>query len=713
MNPVLERVVEGFSTLDVAPEVRSAAIQHLERWLGNDEFVPYRSQIEGLIERRAWDVLLDAFYQVVPFGTGGRRGPVGIGPNRINPWTITTSVQGHVDYLQLRYPDEDLRVVIAYDVRVYRDRSGSYDPARPNPVLGLSSRDFAELAARVYAANGVEVIIQRRGDPRYVSTPELSYAIRRLKAHAGLNISASHNPPDDNGGKFYNQLGGQEIPPDDEAMVNQVEKVDEVLCLSWQKAKDSGFLRPFPDEVHTDYIGHIANRSKVSTRSAVVVFTPLHGTGIGTVLEVLRNTGFVVHPVAEQCTMDGDFPTVPFRAPNPEVPRAFDLAIQKADAINADIALATDPDADRIGCVVRHQGAWRFLTGNEIGTLVAYHALSRGKFPNKPIVIQTEVTSGFIARMSRGMGAEVIDHLLVGFKYIGDCLKQLDELGRIGTIHGTLEDFAMGVEESHGVLITPYLRDKDSAGGGLYLAELASVAKDEGKTLVDVLEGLWQEHGYVGNRLVSTVMRGAVGRNRIAAIQDSFRERPPTTIGGLAVTAMHDRRDPAGIFGRITSQTDAASRDVLVFELGDVAKVILRPSGTEPKNKAYVEVRGTRGVANLPAEQARVEAEATRLANAFVDEMLSRVNISFPAFVHGISDLVAVENKVAFAKTVLPALIQRIEGGEAVDPWLDEQLKGFGKDARRLVDQAVAKFLKDGGTSESTATELRKLFALT
>lgn len=712
MNPLLERAIEGFSTLKVAPEVRVSAQKHLERWLTDEPFVGYRPQIEALVERGAWDLLLDAFWQVIPFGTGGRRGPVGIGPNRINPWTIATSVQGHVDYLRERSPGKALTVVIAYDVRVYRDRSEQYDRARPNPVLNLSSRDFAELAARVYTANGVRVHLQGRGDPRYVSTPELSFAIRHLGADAGLNVSASHNPPDDNGGKFYNHLGGQEIPPDDEAMVARVEQVKEVKLLSWQRAKDSGALLPLGEDVHEAFIAHVASRSLTDARSARIVFTALHGSGIGTVYEVLGRIGFDIASVAAQATQDGDFPTVPFRAPNPEVPRAMDLAVEQATASGADLVLATDPDADRIGAVVRHQGGWRFLSGNEIGAIVVHHALAHGRTPGAPIVVQTEVTTGFIARMARAMGAQVVDHLLVGFKYIGDALRQLEETGRYGEVTGTLDDFAVGVEESHGVLVTPHIRDKDAAGGAVYLAEAASLAKAQGRTLVDVLEDLWKEHGYVGNQLVSTVMRGAVGRDRIQAIQRSFRERVPEAIGGLPVTAFHDRRDPHGPFGPIKSETDAASRDVLVFELGEHARVILRPSGTEPKNKAYVEVRGQRGVTDLAAERARVEAEAKRLAEAFVDEMLGRVELGFPAWVHGVSDLVPVEGKIAFASEIVPELMRRLRANEGVDPWLDEQLAALGKDARRLVDRAVARLLEAPG-HEDVAGELRPLFALT
>jgi phosphoglucomutase/phosphomannomutase len=710
----LKRAIEGFDRLGVSSDAKASASAHLERWLDGDEFVAFRPQIEGLIQRGAWDLLLESFYQLIPFGTGGRRGPVGVGPNRINPWTIATSVQGHVDYLRDRFPRvAHLGVVVAYDVRCFRDRNGLYDPVRPNPLLGMTSRDLAELAARVYAANGVRVHIQRRGDPRYVSTPELSFAIRALRAEAGLNVSASHNPPDDNGGKFYNDVGGQEIPPDDEAMVARVEQVTQVHLLSWQKAKDSGMLATLSDEVHRGYLHEVASRSLAPSRSAKVVFTPLHGSGVGTVPEVLRSVGFDVVLVEAQVAPDGDFPTVPFRTPNPEVPRSMDIAVALAEQVHGDVVMATDPDADRIGAVVRHGGGWRFLSGNEIATLVVHHAIARGPWNgHRPLILQTEVTSGFVSRLARALGAQVVDNLLVGFKYIGDALRQIEATGRFAGLEASVEDFAAGVEESHGILVTPHIRDKDAAGGALYLAEAAAVAKDEGRTLVDVLEDLWRQYGYVSNRLVSTAMRGAVGRARIQAVQDSFRDRPPSRIGGLDVTAFLDRRDPSGPFGPIKSETDRASRDVLVFELGEDARVILRPSGTEPKNKAYVEVRGRKGVGDLVAERARVDAEAERLAEAFVDEMLGRVGLILPSWAHGISDLVAVEGKITFAGQTMPELVRRVTSNEPVDAWLDEALRPLGHDGRRLVDRAVARWIAGGSAGREVNERLRGLFAI-
>ncbi|HIB77343.1 MAG TPA: hypothetical protein EYO58_06950, partial [Flavobacteriales bacterium] len=316
------------------------------------------------------------------------------------------------------------------------------------------------------------------------------------------------------------------------------------------------------------------------------------------------------------------------------------------------------------------------------------------------------------ARMAKARGAKVIDHLLVGFKYIGDVNRQLDESGCFGEVTAPLSSFVAGVEESHGVLVSPYIRDKDAAGGGMFLAEAASLTLLNDNTLVDRLEDLWREHGYVANKLVSTVMRGAAGKARIEAVQDSFRRSPPTEIGGLMVTAFHDRCDPDGPFGAISSDTDAASRNVLVFELTERARVILRPSGTEPKNKAYVEYRGQEGV-DLSAEVARVEAEASRLAIAFVDEMLSRAGISLPAWAHSISGLVPVEGKVAFVDLFL-RVVADLSAGQPVDEaLLRADLASYGDDSIALFSAAVEQYLADEGVDDDVALWLRALFNLT
>ncbi len=711
MNP-MDRAASGFATLGVAEAFTRSALQHLGRWLEDEALSAYRGQILAMIDGGRWDLLLDCFYQVIPFGTGGRRGPVGVGPNRINPYTIATSIQGHCAYLKARR-EGALSVVVAYDVRRFQDARGHYDPSQPNPVLGLSSRDFAEIAAGVYAANGVTVHMLARGSSAYLSTPELSFAIRYLGADGGLNVSASHNPADDNGAKIYNHLGGQEIPPHDEALADEVLRVTEVASLGYPAAVEAGLVRALTDDVHAGYIAENLSLSLApKARSARVVFTNLHGTADTTVLEVLRAAGFDVtlEPVAAE--HDGSFPHVPFGIPNPEVPQSMDRAVALADEVGADLVMSCDPDADRLGVVARHGGGWRFLTGNEMAALTVHHGLVRRRaVGRRPIVIKTEVTSSLVSRVARHHGAQVVGHLLVGFKYIGEGLRLLDDVGGFYSAEGTLEDFVAGVEESHGVLVSTEIRDKDAAGGAVWLAEAASLAKAEGRTLVDVLEQIWRDVGYVRNTLVSTVMRGATGRDRIVKIQTAMRAAPPRRIGGRKVLAFHDRADAQGPFGRIRSGTDAASRDVLVFELEGDARLILRPSGTEPKNKVYAEVA-------LPPRddvaEAVQEADAIcdELARSFVGLMLQQVGIDLPPWAITVSDLVPVERKQHFADELMPGLAQRLSEGEAVEPWLDDQLAPYGRDGRVLVRAGVRAWIGATAPTDGVADALRGLFAL-
>lgn len=697
----LETVRAAVEALPVRPEVRAAALQNLIRWAGSDELAPYHPQIRSMIDRARWDLLLDSFWQVLPFGTGGRRGPVGVGPNRFNPWTLGASVQGHVAFLREALGAETpLHVVIAYDVRRFRDANNVYDPAVPNPCLGLSSRDFAEIAAGVYAANGVTTTLLPPGSDTYVSTPELSYAIRHLGASGGLNVSASHNPPDDNGGKFYNARGGQEVPPNDERMAAHVDRVERVLSMPYADARARGLVRDYTPDIHAAYIATNLATSLRPERAARVVFTGLHGTGDTTVVDVLRAAGFQVDVEPTQAPHDGAFPEVPFRTPNPEVRQSMDRAVRLADTTGADLVMACDPDADRIGLVARGAQGFRFFTGNEIAALVAEYRLTYGRWAN-PIVMKTEVTSDLVKRVAERHGAQVVSQLMVGFKYIGDGLGQLEDTGRFGAVTGRPEDFVVGVEESHGVLVTPALRDKDAAGAALALAEYASVLAAEGRTLVDALEGIWVREGYVHNELVSTVMRGAAGKARIDKIQASIRQAPPRTIGAWQVVEVLDRADPQGPLGPIKSGTDAASRDVLVLVLAEPgrapgARLLLRPSGTEPKNKIYVEVVGEPG-APLDTEIPRVAGLARDLALAFAQDMLGRVDITLPTWALRVSDLVAIENKQHFAEVLLTEVRRRVASGEDVASYLDEALKPYGKDPRGLVADAVRAWAAENG----------------
>ncbi len=694
-------VSAGFAALDVDPAVRAAAAANLARWLEDEEFAAYRPLLAHLIAYESFALLLDAFYQVLPFGTGGRRGPVGPGPNRFNPWTLATSVAGHLEFLGERFGRAGLTVVIGYDTREFHDVRGLYPREHLGPLAGVTSRSFAELAARVYTTGGVRVFLS----DRVMATPELSFAIRHLGAHGGLVVSASHNPPDDNGAKVYDRRGGQEIPPEDQAMVDRVAAVTRVAAEG-----DPRLVAPIPPAVHAAYVEHnLTLRTRRERGGARVVYTPLHGTGGTTVGDVLTAAGFASWCPEGQDRPDGRFPTVPFGIANPEVPESMARAIAVARERNADIVLATDPDADRIGAAVRDaRGDYRFLNGNEIATLVVNEVLrgrrALGTLPEQPLVITTEVTSDLVRRVARAHGAALVGDLLVGFKWMAAVLDTIERTGRYRDFTGTIGDFVVAVEESHGALLSSEIRDKDAAGPALVLAELAARVRAEGRTVPDVLDDLHRAHGVVVNRLTSMVMRGAAGQAAIERIQDGLRREPPAAIGGVRVRRFADHWDegPGSRFGPILAETDRAARNVLVFELADDSRVIIRPSGTEPKNKTYIEASSgplARGE-DLAAVRSAVAARARALEEAFVAHCLGLIGVTLPAWALKISGLVALDEKVDFAERFVREFEERVAaalasgGGDRgeIGRWIDERLARYGKDPRLLVGEAFAAY---------------------
>ena len=712
MDAILQQVAQGFRGLPVTDDARQTAARHIAQWLTETPVLPYRPQLEWLIAQQQWSLLLDSFYRVLPFGTGGRRGPVGIGTNRFNAWTLASSVQGHVMYLRERYPHQDIAVVIAYDVRVFNDLRGLYARDLPNPLLGMTSRAFAEVAAGVYTANGVRVSMLPEEATTYISTPELSFAIRYLRATAGLNISASHNHPDDNGGKFYHDRGGQEVPPHDEAMADQVERVSHIDRLDFVAAKATGLMTWITPDVHEAYIAlNMAQSLHPEARQAHVVFTPLHGTAITTVGTVLRQAGFQVDLVAAQATPDGAFPAVPYRAPNPEVPESMQQGIDLAREVDADAVFACDPDADRLGvCSRTAAGTYRFLTGNEIAVLATHYKLEQlknlGRLPKRPLVIKTEVTTDLLRPITEAFDGVLVGDLLVGFKYHANVLDQLEQHGHFGALQGTLEDFVIAVEESHGLLVTPEIRDKDAAGAALLLAELAALQRYKGETLLDYLDAIYLRYGYYANLGTSMVMTGAEGSVQIQAIQQGLRQQPPTAVAGWAVTQRVDHWDEAGMHGRFVSETDRASRNMLVFRLANGARVIVRPSGTEPKNKVYIEVptapvgqqAGREGLARCQAE---TDAVAQRIADDFTRQMLALINVRLPDYALRISGLVSLDKRLDFVERFMPGLEERattLAQGHLTQAelsrWIDTQLASYGKDARGLVRDAVATYMR-------------------
>ncbi len=667
-----QALAQGFADLSVADHYKQAAKENLEQWLTEAQFAPYQPQLEWLVREQKWSLLLDSFYRMLPFGTGGRRGPVGIGINRFNSWTLALSVQGHIDYLRERYPDRDLSVVIAYDVRVYNDLRGSYNSDLPLPLMGLTSKDFARVAAGVYTANGIRVWMLPEQATSYMSTPELSFAIRHLKANAGLNVSASHNHPDDNGGKFYNDQGGQEVPPHDEAMVRKVEQVVRVDMPDFETAKATGLVSWVEPEIHQAYIAlNVEQALSPSTRNALVVFTPLHGTSDSTVGEVLEEAGFTVRVVPEQASHDGTFPAVPYRAPNPEVPESMQMGMDLAQEVGADVVMACDPDADRIGICSRvSQGGYQFLNGNEIAVLTAHYKLEKlkqlGQLPAHPVVVKTEVTTELLRPITEAYGGTLVGDLLVGFKYHGNVLAQLEqqgvfENGRMPSVRAGVEDFIVAVEESHGILVTPEVRDKDAAGAAVLLAELAAIQRQDNATLVDYLDDIYRQHGYYANLLTSMVMTGAEGLSNIQNIQKVMRDRPPTRVADWSVTEVIDHWDEAGLHGAFLSETDRASRNVLVYRLENGARVMIRPSGTEPKNKVYIEVPAAplgAGTSLEALSQQKVETNqiAQRLGDDFTRQMLAIIDVHLPAYGLRVSGLVPLDKRIEFVETFIPGL---------------------------------------------------------
>jgi phosphoglucomutase/phosphomannomutase len=445
-----------------------------------------------------------------------------------------------------------------------------------------------------------------------------------------LNISASHNPPDDNGGKFYDERGGQPVPPDDQIMADLVDQVTTIKVLPFADAVRAGKVQFLDDVSHAAYMELCKRQAIVpppKPREIKIVFTPLHGVGSMTAMEALQAEGYSILPVTEQMTPDGMFPNVT-QTPNPEVPGSMDRAVELAKKQGADLVLSTDPDADRLGAMAPDGGGnWHFITGNQIAALLTHFKLStlahRGELPKSPIVVKTEVTTGQVTRIARHFKAQLVDNLLVGFKYIADVLWQLERDGQYEDVTGTPEDFVIGVEESHGVLVTPKIRDKDAGGGAVLLADLALSLKRRGQTVPDYLASLAREFGYFRNDNVPIAMSGIQGRQQMSKMLDGLRAKPLSEIGGLKVTHVEDLRDERGRMGPIKGATDLASRNVLIFHLGDRARVILRPSGTEPKAKAYIEACTPPRSANISeSEWQRSCQETDVLVKRLADDFL-------------------------------------------------------------------------------------------
>jgi phosphoglucomutase len=585
------------------PNGGAAAAAGLRRWLAADQPFVDAAELRRFAARAPVGLIVDSFRCDIPFGTGGRRGRVGIGPNRINPRTLALTVAGHCEFLRATARRSSLSVVVANDTRVFTDINAAHTFMGDDwSLLGTSSRSLALLACQIYAVYGIESCMTAPGDPDgYMPTPELSFAIRELAAAGGLNVSASHNHPDDNGFKVYTPTGGQYCPPDDETLARAVEQVELDPEIESLAARHLDAAAEISADVHKKYVSMYVSRdagicaSSAALRAGVpVVYTPLCGTGLASVGETLTEAGYQLHVPRDQYP-DGSFAPIPLRSPNPEIPGVTDPAIEFASSVGAELVLSTDPDADRLGAELRlADGSWRHLTGNQIGAIIAYFLVADPAGPRLSGPLITTVATSRVLRAiaSLGSGVEVTDDLMIGFKFIGQLL-DLMERPAAAQAAAAPPGLVLAAEESHGYLTTTDLRDKDAASGAYIIAHLHALMRSSGRTLWDYLLRVFEAVGVHIEHGRSLVLLGADGAETIKAVMQSLRSDPLATLGSEAVSV---RRDflVDGADGSRTGQAltagERASRDVLEL-ISEHYRVVVRPSGTEAKLKYYFDYR--------------------------------------------------------------------------------------------------------------------------
>lgn len=547
-----------------------------QQWLENPYFDEETKAELKAIEGNEKEIE-DRFYMDLEFGTAGLRGVIGAGTNRMNVYTVRKATQGLANYI-LSVKGEAKGVAIAYDSR-------------------HMSPEFADVAALCLAANGIKAYVFESLRP----TPELSYAVRRLGCIAGINITASHNPPEYNGYKVYWEDGAQITPPHDSGIMDEVKKVtDYAACktMSLEEAKAAGLYQTIGADIDDPYIEEL--KSLVLHQDSIdavkdkltIVYSPLHGTGNIPVRRVLKELGFQnVHVVPQQELPDGDFPTVSY--PNPEAAEAFELGLALAKEVNADLVLATDPDADRLGVYVKDSktGEYHTLTGNMSGCLIGDYVIGQrkainGSLPQDGAFIRSIVSTNMADAIAKYYGIQLVE-VLTGFKFIGQKMLEFEKTG-----NGT---YLFGMEESYGCLTGTYARDKDAVVASMALCEAAAYYMTKNMTLWDAMLEMYERYGYYKDHVESITLKGIEGLAKIQEIMNTLRENAPKEIGGLKVLAARDyKADTIQDFttGQ-TKPTGLPKSNVLYYELEDDAWVCVRPSGTEPKVKFYIGVKGT------------------------------------------------------------------------------------------------------------------------
>lgn len=540
--------------------------ERANKWLT----LPYDSEtnaaVLAMIENNEVDELTNSFYKDLEFGTGGLRGIMGIGTNKINKYTLGKATQGFSNYLKATYPGDQVKVVVSYDSR-------------------NNSREFAKIVADVFSGNGIVVYFFDELRP----TPELSFAIRELDCHGGVMLTASHNPKEYNGYKAYGKDGGQLVAPHDTNVIQEVNKITDLNDIRFEGQEDK--IKQLGSEMDDLYIQGIKAlslnpRIVEAQQDLKIVFSPIHGTGITVVPKTLEAWGFRnVNLVEEQANPDGNFPTVVY--PNPEEKEAMKLAIAKGQAIDADLVMATDPDADRVGVAVKNKdGDFVLLNGNQIFSLLAEYVLrslqESGRSFDNSYIVKTIVTSNLIQEIARKYGIKCYD-VLTGFKYIGELM----------TLKRGKEEFVIGGEESYGFLVGDLVRDKDAVVSCAFIAEMTAYFKDKGKTLYETLLDIYAQYGYFQEKQVSITKTGKSGAEEIVAMMNQFRATPPRYLGGIEVIEIRDYKQSVALTVNTKREEpiELPKSDVLQFITSEGDVISIRPSGTEPKIKFYCNVR--------------------------------------------------------------------------------------------------------------------------
>lgn len=533
-------------------------------WLGEEYNDATRKEVRELIDGDE-NKLVDAFYQDLEFGTGGLRGIMGAGTNRMNIYTLGMATQGLSNYIIKQCGSTGIKVAIAHDCR-------------------NNSRYFAETTANIFSANGFEVFLFESLRP----TPELSFAIRHYKCHSGVVITASHNPPEYNGYKAYWNDGGQVVAPDDAGIIDEVRMIKSVKAIKFDGQKDKiKIIGKETDDLFLSEVHKLSlNPGIIKDFSDIrIVYTPIHGTGITMIPPALKMFGFTnIINVPEQDNPDGNFPTV--KSPNPEEPDALKLALKKAVDTNAELVMATDPDADRLGLAVRnHKGEFILLNGNQTGVILIWYILSqyreKNKYKGNEYIIKTIVTSDLIERIAESYNVEYFN-VLTGFKFFAELIRKNE---------GTRK-YIGGGEESYGFLPGDYVRDKDAVGSCVLAAEAAAWAKSRGKSLFELLIDIYVKYGFYKEKLINIVRKGKDGAEEIKTMMDGYRNNPPELINKSRVIKIIDYKKLVS-FDILTGKKtrfDQTKSDVLQFFLEDGSKISVRPSGTEPKIKFYFSV---------------------------------------------------------------------------------------------------------------------------